>query len=216
MATASSGFFGDGCTSAITSSATAGSIFTRVMRVRRDQPISSWRSINLITRIPEAVEAQVGLLMPVDLANGTWIFKTGEYSTNTICFTTSLWYPIYPNAAMANLILKNNAFVACDCFEVGNTTNSNNGYDDSCKGVPDEPGKVTGDLGFKNESGYDFQLTSGSPLRARPPAPTWATPGTSWATRWVGHRRVPVRALKNKGPRGGGPNYARVRRIARR
>jgi hypothetical protein len=86
---------------------------------------------------------------------------------NTICFTTSLWYPIYPNAQMANLLVKNNAFVACDCYVLNDTTNSYNAYDDSCKTIPEEPGRVTGNLGFTNESGYDFSLTSSSPLRGK-------------------------------------------------
>jgi len=86
---------------------------------------------------------------------------------NTISFTTSLWYPIYPNAQMVNLLLKNNAFVSCDCYVVADTTHSYNGWDDSCKSAPDEPGKVVGNLGFQNEAGFDFSLTSGSILRGK-------------------------------------------------
>jgi len=68
---------------------------------------------------------------------------------------------------MVNLLLKNNVFVACDCYVVGDTTHSYNGWDASCKSIPEEPGRVTGDLGFKDKANYDFRLTSSSPLRGK-------------------------------------------------
>jgi hypothetical protein len=88
---------------------------------------------------------------------------------NTISFSSSLWYPIYPNGAMANLLLKNNVFLDNDCYVVKDTTHSYNGWDNSCKSAPDEPGKVTGDLkaGFENAAGFDFRLKSTSLLRGK-------------------------------------------------
>ena len=93
--------------------------------------------------------------------------KNWRIYNNTVKLSTSLYYPIYPNHAMRELHLKNNAFVSIDGYVINDTDNSHNGYDDSCKSVPEETGKVTGNLGFQNEAGYDFRLTSSSPLRGK-------------------------------------------------